>query len=92
MSEVAIKDPTTSRTRGGRTKTYSVPLDSTKRCDRCGAQAYHKATHPNYNTPLLFCNHHDKMHGVALEAQGFQIEDQSDRLTKNTKPDSSAAA
>ncbi|MBC9703608.1 MAG: hypothetical protein H9W81_01030 [Enterococcus sp.] len=67
-------------------------MDTTYRCDRCGAQAYFKATHKLHSTPLLFCNHHGNAHRINLELQGFFIEDQSDRLRKNTKPDSSAAA
>lgn len=91
MSEVAFKEaPTESK--GGYTDQYDVPMDTTHRCDRCGAQAYYKATNPAFENPLLFCNHHGAKHRMNLELQGFFVEDQSGRLRENTKPDSSAAA
>ncbi len=62
------------------------------RCDKCGSQAYHRATHAKNGTELLFCNHHGKAFKVALIAQNFDIDDQSASLFETTKPDSSAAA
>lgn len=57
-------------------------LLATDRCDRCNAQAYHRATRGEGE--LLFCNHHANEYGPALIAQGFILEDQSDRLYADT--------
>lgn len=62
------------------------------RCDRCGAQAYHRATHLKTGNELLFCNHHGTKFQATLGAKGFHIDDQSESLFKDTKPNSSAAA
>jgi hypothetical protein len=43
------------------------------RCDRCGSQAYHLATHLN-GTDLLFCAHHLTKHHDKLLKDGFTIE------------------
>lgn len=75
-----------------------VPAPSTPlvrlldRCDRCGSQAYHRATHSVTGHELLFCNHHGVAFKAGLIAQNFDIDDQSASLFAVTKPDSSAAA
>ena len=48
------------------------------RCDRCGAQAYVRAT-LHAGGELLFCAHHGKTHIPALEPLAT-IHDESDRL------------
>lgn len=35
-------------------------MDTTKRCDKCGAQAYVKVTSEDSGLELLFCGHHYK--------------------------------
>ena len=42
-----------------------VPLTASDRCDRCGAQAFVRATMPN-GSDLLFCRHHGNEHLTAL--------------------------
>lgn len=75
----------------------ALPFDrplvrATDRCDRCGAQAYHRAQHTVSGQELLFCNHHGRAFEAGLGASGFKTSDQSKSLYDNTKPDSSAAA
>jgi hypothetical protein len=41
------------------------PLVAADRCDRCGAQAYVRATLPS-GGELLFCAHHSREHGNRL--------------------------
>lgn len=76
-------------------------FDATHRCDRCGAQAYIKATHADYENGLLFCNHHGNKVMIAgtripvikhLESKGWTISDKSNRLYESTKPDGGSAA
>jgi hypothetical protein len=76
-------------------------FDALQRCDRCGAQAYIKATHKDYPHGLLFCGHHgnkvkDRSTGLpisqSLKSKGWDIDDQSGRLNENTKPDGGSAA
>ena len=51
------------------------------RCDRCGAQAYVRATLPGVDgVPLLFCGHHFRAHELALVAAGAEIVDERHRL------------
>lgn len=50
-----------------------LDLTALDRCDRCGAQAYHRATKPGM-TELLFCAHHHKDHKNALLEQYWLIE------------------
>jgi hypothetical protein len=49
--------------------TMNMPLTALDRCDRCGAQAYVRATLPA-GTELLFCAHHSREHGPALKEAG----------------------
>lgn len=65
---------------------------ATDRCDRCGAQAYHRAQSTVSGLELLFCNHHGKAFEAGLGAKNFTTSDQSKSLYEVTKPDSSAAA
>ncbi len=54
-------------------------LTAADRCDRCGAQAYVRASLAN-GGELLFCVHHANEHRPALEAAGAVFYDESDRL------------
>jgi hypothetical protein len=49
----------------------STTLNGTHRCDRCGAQAYVRAS--LLTSDLLFCGHHYRLHASALEAAGVLI-------------------
>ena len=77
------------------TLTRSVPsvdgpaLTLADRCDRCGAQAYVRATLPS-GSDLVFCGHHGNEHRASLLVAGAGIQDETDRLT--TRRESSAAA
>ncbi len=65
------------------------PLTALDRCDRCGAQAYVRATLP-VGGELLFCAHHGRQHVASLRDKGADIHDESARLneTPNTADDS----
>lgn len=65
---------------------------ATDRCDRCGAQAYHRAQSKETGLELVFCHHHGKAFEATLGAQNFSTSDQSKSLYEVSKPDSSAAA
>jgi len=56
------------------------PLTALDRCDRCGAQAYIRATLP-IGGELLFCAHHGRQHVAALRDKGADILDESARLS-----------
>ena len=53
------------------------------RCDRCGAQAYVKATLAD-GLDLLFCGHHFRAHEAKLVAAGATIQDERDRIDVQT--------
>jgi len=59
--------------------TTERPLVSTDRCDRCGAQAYVRATLPS-GGELLFCAHHARMHENRLRELAATIYDETPRL------------
>jgi hypothetical protein len=59
------------------------PLTALDRCDRCGAQAYIRATLP-VGGVLLFCAHHGRQHIAALREKGADILDESARLSEPT--------
>lgn len=64
-------------------------MNSLDRCDRCGAQAYHRAYRLNDETnneqELLFCNHHGKAHRDALEGiNNWKWQDNSKTLFSGT--------
>lgn len=52
---------------------FSIALNAEDRCDRCNAQAYTLARKDNLE--LLFCFHCKKVHGTALEDDGWAIYD-----------------
>ena len=59
--------------------TDTAPLTAADRCDRCGAQAYVRATLPG-GTDLLFCGHHGNAHRPSLLVAGASIHDETDKL------------
>ena len=59
-----------------------APLTVADRCDRCGAQAFVRAT--KNHLPLLFCGHHGSKSVDRLILDGFNVEDF--RETINTAP------
>lgn len=54
-------------------------LSAADRCDRCGAQAYVRATLPG-GSALLFCNHHWLVGRERLLELATSIQDETDRL------------
>jgi hypothetical protein len=61
--------------------TATTPLTAADRCDRCGAQAYVKATLPA-GSALLFCAHHMREHGDKIVAiPGVTLQDEREVLT-----------
>jgi hypothetical protein len=57
----------------------TASLTAGDRCDRCGAQAYVRATLMT-GGELLFCVHHANEHRPALEENGAVFYDESGRL------------
>lgn len=56
-----------------------VPLTAQDRCDRCGAQAYVRATLPT-GLELLFCGHHGHAQRTLLLVAGASLHDETDKL------------
>ncbi len=54
-------------------------LNAADRCDRCGAQAYVRATLAS-GAQLLFCVHHAREFETGLRAIDAEIYTESDRL------------
>lgn len=67
----------------------SAPLTAVDRCDRCGAQAYVRATLPA-GTELLFCGHHGNEHRPSLLVAGASIHDETDKLLVQRESSASA--
>ena len=59
----------------------STPLNALDRCDRCGAQAYVRATLLN-GGELMFCAHHGKEYAEKLKAVAAAIQDESEKLVE----------
>jgi hypothetical protein len=59
----------------------SKPLSAADRCDRCGAQAYVRASLPA-GGELIFCAHHGRKFGESLRAAGAEIHDETERLNE----------
>jgi hypothetical protein len=55
------------------------PLTATDRCDRCGAQAYVRATMES-GFDLLLCAHHFHENEARLREIAISVQDESDRL------------
>ena len=56
----------------------TAQLTNQDRCDRCGAQAYVRATIAG--SDLLFCGHHFRAHEAGLTAAGAAIVDERHRI------------
>jgi hypothetical protein len=54
-------------------------MRSTDRCDRCQSEAFLLAIKGKQH--LLFCIHHGRLHKPVLEAKGWSVLDESDRMT-----------
>ena len=61
------------------TATAAGALTAADRCDRCGAQAYVRATLDS-GLDLLFCAHHFHENEGRLREIAVRIHDESDRL------------
>ena len=59
----------------------STPLNALDRCDRCGAQAYVRATLLN-GGEVMFCAHHGKEYAEKLAAIAVKIQDESEKLVE----------
>ncbi len=58
-----------------------TPLNAVDRCDRCGAQAYVRATLLN-GGELLFCGHHAKEYSARLKPLVATIQDETSKLVE----------
>ena len=58
-----------------------TPLNAVDRCDRCGAQAYVRATLLN-GGELLFCAHHAKEYSERLKTVAASIQDETSKLVE----------
>ena len=58
----------------------ATPLNAIDRCDRCGAQAYVRATLLS-GGELLFCGHHAKEYAEKLKPVSTSIQDETQRLS-----------
>ncbi len=61
------------------TTSIATSLTATDRCDRCGAQAYVRATMES-GFDLLLCAHHFHENEQRLRQIAISIQDESDRL------------
>ena len=59
-----------------------TPLNAVDRCDRCGAQAYVRATLVN-GGELLFCGHHAKEYAEGLKPVVAKIQDETSKLIES---------
>lgn len=57
----------------------TTPLNAVDRCDRCGAQAYVRATLLS-GGELLFCGHHGKEYAEKLKTVTSSIQDETGRI------------
>lgn len=57
------------------------------RCDRCGVEGMVLATLGDLE--LIFCGHHGREKAILLMAQGFTVDDQSDRILANDNANAS---
>ena len=56
-----------------------TPLRAVDRCDRCGAQAYVRATLLS-GGELLFCGHHAKEYAEKLKSVSTNIQDETSKI------------
>ena len=60
----------------------STPLNALDRCDRCGAQAYVRATLLT-GGELLFCAHNGKEYAETLKTVAARIQDEYEKLVES---------
>ena len=61
----------------------TAELTRRDRCDRCGAQAFVRATIPAADgMELLFCGHHFRKNELQLLATGATVRDERDRINE----------
>jgi len=61
--------------------TTTAQLTRLDRCDRCGAQAFVKATLASGDgMELFFCGHHFREHEAKLVASGAVVQDERHRI------------
>lgn len=70
---------TTTTTTAPTSLVDQTPLTAQDRCDRCGAQAYVRASLPG-GAELLFCGHHGNAHRPSLLVAGAAFHDETDKL------------
>ena len=58
-----------------------TPLRAVDRCDRCGAQAYVRATLLN-GGELLFCGHQAKEYAEKLKTVSAKIQDETSKINQ----------
>ena len=61
----------------------ATPLTAVDRCDRCGAQAYVRATLLS-GGELLFCAHHAKEYAEKLKQVSLNLQDETARLNESS--------
>jgi hypothetical protein len=59
----------------------ATPLNALDRCDRCGAQAYVRATLAT-GGELMFCAHHGKEYAEKLAQVAVKIQDETEKLVE----------
>jgi len=65
--------------KSGTVKPMETPLLATDRCDRCGVQAYVRATLPS-DLELLFCAHHWGEHQDRVRPLAVSVHDETKML------------
>lgn len=66
----------------------TAALTRRDRCDRCGAQAYVRATIPATDgLDLLFCGHHFRAFEAGLVGSGATIHDERHRIDEESAND-----
>jgi hypothetical protein len=92
LGDARYVEPGTERRREEATVTTatapSAALTAEDRCDRCGAQAYLRV-HLQSGGELLFCAHHAREHGDALQQVASSMDDETHKLSTvpNSAPD-----
>jgi hypothetical protein len=70
-----------SKTKQKSKEEVKYELTAFDRCDRCGVQAWVKAT--GVNGELLFCSHHYNKVKDSLSKWAFEVLDETDRLQED---------
>jgi hypothetical protein len=79
LSSSSARDVRVEKEGADVTTLTASPLTATDRCDRCGAQAYIRATLAS-GSELLFCAHHAREYETGLRAIEAEIYNEADRL------------